>query len=277
MDAYKQELLQRSYNSQVNNSLNNNNSNNDLRIRKTKHPFLGHFLIWGGFIIVITTLIVFAIVNTALKVPNNYTSTFSKNVIETANAEDSLIAQGLISPGDEPQKIRVQYDNETETNFAETNFNNNRNLLKTYLNFGLGIVGLLAVILLIIGPLIGFYILGSKVTEPGMELDPRSGKGPQSEVPNEIKGWNFGAFMFTPYWGMYYKLPASLLAFIPYVNIVVAFVYAIKGNEMAWKNQSWLSVHEFNHFKNKWNIVGLILFLFSIGVPLIFLILSTIF
>ncbi len=107
-----------------------------------------------------------------------------------------------------------------------------------------------------------------------MELDPRSGKGPHSEVPNEVKGWNWGAFMFTPFWGLYFKLPLTLLALIPYVNIVIAFVYAIKGKEMAWKKQPWLSTYEFNHFQNKWNIAGLVLFLFMIGVPLVFLILS---
>ncbi|QPQ24674.1 MULTISPECIES: hypothetical protein [Lonsdalea] len=39
-------------------------------------------------------------------------------------------------------------------------------------------------------------------------------------VPREVKGWNWGAFMFNIVWGVGNKTYLPLLCFVPLLNIV---------------------------------------------------------
>jgi len=66
-------------------------------------------------------------------------------------------------------------------------------------------------------------------------------------VPEEIKGWNWGAFAFNWIWGIRFRTYRALLVFVPFVNIVMPFVLGFKGNEWAWKHNHWHSVEEFKH------------------------------
>lgn len=52
-------------------------------------------------------------------------------------------------------------------------------------------------------------------------------------VPNEIKGWNWGAFMFNFIWGIGNKTYLPLLCLIPIFNIFWIFVVGFKGNTWA--------------------------------------------
>jgi hypothetical protein len=95
------------------------------------------------------------------------------------------------------------------------------------------------------------------------------------EVPNEIKGWNWGAFMFTFLWGVGNKVYISLVCLIPIANIVFPFILGAKGNEWAWKAGFYRDVEEFKKTQSSWKIAGLIAFvLAAISVILSFLFLG---
>ena len=82
------------------------------------------------------------------------------------------------------------------------------------------------------------------------------------DVPTEIKGWNWGAFIWRWLWGIfngvYWPLVLILINFIPYVgpiiSLVCSIVLGINGNEWAWKGKSWSSVAEFKRVQHNWAI-----------------------
>lgn len=90
-------------------------------------------------------------------------------------------------------------------------------------------------------------------------------------IPDEIKKWNWGAFIFNIYWGIgnYSYLP--LLCLIPLFNFVWMFVCGFKGNEWAWKSGKFSNVEDFLAAQETWNragiasfIVGLVIFVLYI-------------
>ena len=95
-------------------------------------------------------------------------------------------------------------------------------------------------------------------------FDSRSGNGPASVVPDEIKGWSWGAAFLTWIWGLCNHVYISLLAFVPFVNLVFWIVLGIKGNEWAWRSKKWQSVEAFKSTQRKWNIAGIIVLVLSI-------------
>lgn len=80
-------------------------------------------------------------------------------------------------------------------------------------------------------------------------------------MPDELRGWNWGAFLLTLIWGISHNVWIALLALIPYVGIVMAFVLGFKGNEWAWKNRKFASVEEFRAVQREWAKWGLIVLL----------------
>ena len=71
-----------------------------------------------------------------------------------------------------------------------------------------------------------------------MRQNNTSGEGKGALVPEELKGWNWGAFFLTWIWGIGNSTYIALLMFIPLVNMILPFVLGAKGNEWAWKNRS---------------------------------------
>ncbi|PIQ67350.1 ribonuclease G [Candidatus Uhrbacteria bacterium CG_4_10_14_0_2_um_filter_41_7] len=97
-----------------------------------------------------------------------------------------------------------------------------------------------------------------------MKYDERSGKGEASIIPNEIKGWNWGAAGLTWIWGVPHGVWISLLVLIPFVNIIMWIFLGLKGNEWAWKKQQWESVEKFISYQNKWKPWGIAFFILGI-------------
>lgn len=95
--------------------------------------------------------------------------------------------------------------------------------------------------------------------------------GHTSDVPEAIKGWNWGAFFFNWLWGVfngiYWPLILIVLNFIPYVGPIIAFccciALGIKGNEWAWKAKAWSGIAEFKRVQHNWAIA--ILWIFGIS------------
>jgi len=98
----------------------------------------------------------------------------------------------------------------------------------------------------------------------GSSFDQRSGKGVASVVPEEIKGWSWGAAGLTWIWGIYHNVWISLLSFIPLVNLVMIVYLGLKGNELAWRSNKWTSVEEFKTAQGKWQTWGIIFFILGV-------------
>jgi hypothetical protein len=128
------------------------------------------------------------------------------------------------------------------------------------INVILGLLGVVCVVGIIIGIPMGILFIGKKELVDGAKYDERSGKKEASVVPDEIKGWNWGAAGLTWVWGVYHGVFISLLAFIPLVNIIMFIVLGMKGSEWAWKARKWESVEIFVSSQKKWKPFGILFF-----------------
>jgi serine/threonine protein kinase len=82
-------------------------------------------------------------------------------------------------------------------------------------------------------------------------------------VPDEIKGWNWGAFLLPWLWLWTNQVWVGLLCFVPQTGFVVTLALGAKGNEWAWKSRRWRSIEQFKEHQRGWAIAGLM-----IGVPI---------
>ena len=108
-------------------------------------------------------------------------------------------------------------------------------------------------------------------------MENTSGQGKQAVIPDGVKRWNWGAFVFSWIWGLFNHTFIALLALIPYVTVIVVVVLGLKGNEWAWRNKKWESVDQFHAAQRKWAVAaaivwGIILLAVIAAVALPFLI-----
>ena len=78
------------------------------------------------------------------------------------------------------------------------------------------------------------------------------------ELPADMRGWNWGAFLLTWIWGLGNRTPIALLALIPGVGFVMMIVLGLKGTEWAWRNETWKGVEHFRSTQRNWAIAGMI-------------------
>lgn len=78
-----------------------------------------------------------------------------------------------------------------------------------------------------------------------------------SDLPLEVRGWNWGAFFLNWIWGLGNGTVLGLLMFVPFVNLAIPFVMGAKGNRWAWENRKWQSVDQFKKVQRIWSWVGL--------------------
>ncbi|HBB31752.1 MAG TPA: serine/threonine protein kinase [Cyanobacteria bacterium UBA8803] len=81
-------------------------------------------------------------------------------------------------------------------------------------------------------------------------------------VPEEIKGWNWGAFLLSAFWPFTNSVWIGLLCWIPQVGWLMSLALGAKGNEWAWKSRRWRSIEHFKAHQRGWAIAGILL-----GVP----------
>jgi hypothetical protein len=79
-----------------------------------------------------------------------------------------------------------------------------------------------------------------------------------NQIPPEIGGWNWGAFLLNWIWGVCNATPIALLTFVPLAGFAMPFVLGVKGNEWAWRNKRWDSVAQFKRVQRHWAIAGFI-------------------
>ncbi|MBT9132902.1 MAG: hypothetical protein DDT32_01316 [Syntrophomonadaceae bacterium] len=113
---------------------------------------------------------------------------------------------------------------------------------------------------------------GTLAVEP-IQWKAISGQGTATAMPDAIRGWNWGAFLLPPIWGLGNRTYIALLALVPLLNWVWPFVMGAKGNEWAWQNKKWDSIDHFTRIQERWTIAGLIIVLtciiFIVSIPFI--------
>ena len=85
-----------------------------------------------------------------------------------------------------------------------------------------------------------------------------SGQGERSNVPSEIRRWNWGAFLLSWIWGLGNGTERALLVFVPILGLAMPFVLGAKGNEWAWRNRKWKDVKAFQTTQRRWAWAGLV-------------------
>lgn len=101
---------------------------------------------------------------------------------------------------------------------------------------------------------------------PGAFATNNSGQGGLFDssvpVPNEIKGWNWGAFLLPGFWPFTNRVWIGLLSWLNILwwpfGLGMAIVLGLKGNEWAWKSRQWKSVEAFKAHQRAWTVAGLI-------------------
>ena len=87
-----------------------------------------------------------------------------------------------------------------------------------------------------------------------------SGMGRDAEIPEGVKGWSWGAFMFNWIWAVSNRTWIGLFALLPYVGFLMAVALGIKGREWAWRNKKWESVEHFQRVQRRWSLWSLLIF-----------------
>ncbi|MHC5719560.1 MAG: serine/threonine protein kinase, partial [Nostoc sp.] len=101
---------------------------------------------------------------------------------------------------------------------------------------------------------------------PLKEIINNSGCGIKNQnetVPEEILGWNWGAFLMPWLWMWPNQVWYGLFCFMPNVWWLMAIALGAKGNEWAWKSRRWRSIEQFKAHQRGWAIAGLL-----IGAPI---------
>lgn len=84
-------------------------------------------------------------------------------------------------------------------------------------------------------------------------------------IPEEIKGWNWGAFLMPWLWPVTNNVWIGFLALVPQIGWLVSIAMGSRGNEWAWKSRKWRSIEHFKAHQRGWAIAGI---LFGIPVSL---------
>jgi hypothetical protein len=90
-----------------------------------------------------------------------------------------------------------------------------------------------------------------------------AGSSLNGPFPDELRGWNWGAFLLNWIWAIAHGTWIGLLIFLPVANVVMPFVLGAKGNEWAWQNRKFESVEHFKKVQRAWGIAGAIVFFVS--------------
>jgi hypothetical protein len=112
----------------------------------------------------------------------------------------------------------------------------------------------------------GNYDISSAIVAPPMgHPSNSSGSGFFADVPADVRGWNWGAFLLGWIWGIKNRTWVALWTFVPIVGIPVMFILGAHGSEWAWRNRQWQSVEHFKRTQRRWSWYGLIVTLLAVG------------
>jgi DNA-directed RNA polymerase subunit RPC12/RpoP len=95
-----------------------------------------------------------------------------------------------------------------------------------------------------------------------------SGQGSAAVLPDELKGWNWGAFFLTWIWGIGNGVWIAFVSFV--LGFIWAIVLGIKGNEWAWQHKKWGSIEHFKKTQRTWKKWGIGLFIAGVVIGIIY-------
>ena len=104
-----------------------------------------------------------------------------------------------------------------------------------------------------------------EVAKPAPRVRPRaeagveentSGQGSLAVIPEEIRGWNWGAFVLGWIWGIGNNVWLAFLGLIPFAAPIMAVILGLKGNEWAWRSKRYDSVERFTATQDTWSKWG---------------------
>ena len=124
----------------------------------------------------------------------------------------------------------------------------------------------------------GYNTPGAPIPMPGAEVARPysgvndSGTGATAVLPDQLRGFNWGAFLMNWLWAVNHATWLGLLCFVPYAGVVMQFMLGFKGNEWAWQNRKWDSIEHFQETQKVWTKwgVGLLIVGFVLGVLFVF-------
>lgn len=91
----------------------------------------------------------------------------------------------------------------------------------------------------------------------------------EDDLPQELKHFNWGAFLMNWIWGIMHKKYITLLYFpaclIPVIGpIAISIWFGLAGNKWAWESKTWESIEQFNESQQNWARIWIILFILGI-------------
>ena len=107
---------------------------------------------------------------------------------------------------------------------------------------------------------------------PQAEFANTSGTG--GPVPEEIKGWSWGAFWLNWIWGIAHNVWISLLYFC--LGLIWMIVLGIKGNEWAWQHRRFDSIEQFKETQAVWSKWGWIIFAIQVAIGILWTIFAVV-
>ena len=88
-----------------------------------------------------------------------------------------------------------------------------------------------------------------------------------TDIPDEARGFCWGAFLMPLFWSVGNKTWVGLLALVPMLQLPIGIWLGFKGREMAWRNCNWKDADHFNRVQLRWTQVTLtVTGLFLLGV-----------
>lgn len=99
---------------------------------------------------------------------------------------------------------------------------------------------------------------------PSSFAPPANTSGTGGPVPEEIKGWNWGAFWLNWIWGIAHNVWIALLVFC--LPVIWQIVLGVKGSEWAWQQRQFDSVEQFKQTQAVWSKWGWIIGLVGIAI-----------
>lgn len=103
-----------------------------------------------------------------------------------------------------------------------------------------------------------------------------SGSGTTAVLPEELRGWNWGAFCLSWVWGCGHSTWIAFLAWVPYLGLIMLIVLGVKGNEWAWQNRRWESPEHFRATQRVWANWGIGLWVASLVLFILLLLIAAV-
>lgn len=90
-----------------------------------------------------------------------------------------------------------------------------------------------------------------------------------NDLPQELKHFNWGAFLLNWIWGIMHGRYITLLYFpaclIPVIGpLAISIWFGFAGNKWAWKSKKWNSIEEFNQTQKNWVRLWFVLLIFGL-------------